>query len=342
MLSSNDVARCERWFDENGLPYFVEQRHEAIQRALGGRVVALWSGIIAAVGAAAFVCGQLAGLDTFTALLVGVQVAFLVAVVRGIVVFDVGAIAGWAAQHAWESRRLVRPLVTRALPFLLLFITFLFINTEVWQVASSLSRPQLLGALGAFTVLAVAFLWPSFAGEIERLGIEVDGDLLAQTCAGTPVASAAAEIAAEPSLAREVAGIRLPRLQRSNLMLMLFITQAIQLVLVALVVFGFFCLFGSLVIRPSVIEAWTESPPQYTGPLHLLSDELFAVAVFLSGFAGLYFTVQAVIDQNYRREFFHHIEDDLQRAIGVRKVYTALRMHLAEAPSAPQASAEEA
>ncbi|GAA1785820.1 hypothetical protein [Nostocoides veronense] len=188
----------------------------------------------------------------------------------------------------------------------------------------------------------VAFLWPSFAGEIERLGIEVDGDLLAQTCAGTPVASAAAEIAAEPSLAREVAGIRLPRLQRSNLMLMLFITQAIQLVLVALVVFGFFCLFGSLVIRPSVIEAWTGSPPQYTGPLHLLSDELFAVAVFLSGFAGLYFTVQAVIDQNYRREFFHHIEDDLQRAIGVRKVYTALRMHLAEAPSAPQASAEEA
>ncbi|GAA1785782.1 hypothetical protein [Nostocoides veronense] len=108
MLSSNDVARCERWFDENGLPYFVEQRHEAIQRALGGRVVALWSGIIAAVGAAAFVCGQLAGLDTFTALLVGVQVALLVAVVRGIVVFDVGAIAGWAAQHAWESRRLVR------------------------------------------------------------------------------------------------------------------------------------------------------------------------------------------------------------------------------------------
>ena len=62
------------------------------------------------------------------------------------------------------------------------------------------------------------------------------------------------------------------------------------------------------------------------------SDELFSVAVFLSGFAGLYFTVQAVIDQNYRKEFFSQIESDLQRAIGVRKVYVALRAHLATTP----------
>ncbi|HPF79785.1 hypothetical protein [Nostocoides australiense] len=112
-------------------------------------------------------------------------------------------------------------------------------------------------------------------------------------------------------------------------MLMLFITQAVQLLLVSLLVFGFFVLFGSLVIRPSVIEAWTGSAPHYTGPLHLISDALFSVAVFLSGFAGLYFTVQAVIDQNYRKEFFRRIEDDLQQAIGVRKVYTTLRTHLA-------------
>jgi hypothetical protein len=53
--------------------------------------------------------------------------------------------------------------------------------------------------------------------------------------------------------------------------------------------------------------------------------------VFLSAFAGLYFTVQAVIDQNYRSAFFSRIEQDLQRAIGVRKVYVALRAHLTEA-----------
>ena len=143
------------------------------------------------------------------------------------------------------------------------------------------------------------------------------------------MASAAREILAEPHLATEVAGIRLPPLQRRNLMLMLFIAQAIQMLSLVLIVFGFFVVFGSIAIRPSVIEAWVGSPPHYTGPFHLVSDELFSVAIFLSAFAGLYFTVQAVIDQNYRREFFTRIQDDLQRAIGVRKVYVALRAHLA-------------
>lgn len=281
------------------------------------------------VGVAAFMLARLAGTAIEDSVAIALTGAALVALLRGVVVFDVPRIGRWALHHARESMRLLLPLLTRALPFLLLFITFLFINTEVWQVASSLSRARLLGALACFGLLAVAFLWPSFAGEIDRLGAELGREQFARTCAGTPVASAAREIAAEPALAADVAGIRLPRLQRSNLMLMLFITQAVQLLLVSLLVYGFFVLFGSLVIRPSVIEAWTGSAPHYTGPLHLISDELFSVAVFLSGFAGLYFTVQAVIDQNYRKEFFRRIEDDLQQAIGVRKVYTTLRTHLA-------------
>lgn len=330
MLSANDVARCEHWFDAHGLPYFVEERHTRIQRALRPGVVALWGGIALSVAVVIGFGSRLLGASGAEASALAISAAALVVLIRGLIVFDVARIAGWAMRHAGQSMRLLLPLLTRALPFLLLFITFLFINTEVWQVASSLSRARLVGALACFTVLAIAFLWPSFAGEIERLGVEMDGGQLQEICAGTPVASAAREIAAEPRLAAQAGDIRLPRLQRSNLMLMLFITQAVQLLLVVLLVFGFFCLFGSLVIRPSVIESWTGSPPHYTGPLHLISDELFAVAVFLSGFAGLYFTVQAVIDQNYRREFFHRIEDDLQRAIGVRKVYTALRNHLAE------------
>ena len=36
-------------------------------------------------------------------------------------------------------------MATRALPLLLLFITFLFINTEVWQVAANLGRAARCG-----------------------------------------------------------------------------------------------------------------------------------------------------------------------------------------------------
>ncbi|HRC41481.1 hypothetical protein [Nostocoides sp.] len=331
MLTTNDVARCERWFEAHGLPYFIDARHERIRRALTPAAIALWSVIVLLVGAAAFGALRLAGVDSVVAFALALLPATLTLIARGVVVFDVVRIARWALVHAWQSMRLLLPLLTRALPFLLLFTTFLFINTEVWQVASSLSRARLVGALGCFAVLAVGFLWPSFAGEIDRLGSELSGEELTQTCAGTPVASAAREIAADPRLAQQVASLHLPRLQRGNLMLMLFITQAVQLLLVALLVFGYFCIFGSLVIRPSVIESWTGQPAHFTGPFQLISDELFAVAVFLSGFAGLYFTVQAVTDQNYRREFFHKIEDDLQQAMGVSKVYTALRRHLAVA-----------
>jgi hypothetical protein len=332
VLTTNDVAKCERWFDDNGLPYFVESGHEAIQRALAPRAVGFWALVIAVPSIVVAAVTAALGWPPADVATLAVTVLVVGALARGVRVFRVGRIGRWALVHAWENKSLIGPLATRALPFLLLFITFLFINTEVWQVSSALPRPLLWASVGIFALLAIAFLAPSFASEIARVGVEVDGERLADTCQGTPVASAAREILAEPHLATEVAGIRLPPLQRRNLMLMLFVAQAIQMLSLVLIVFAFFVVFGSIAIRPSVIEAWVGSPPHFTGPLHLISDELFSVAVFLSGFSGLYFTVQAVIDENYRREFFTRIEDDLQRAIGVRKVYVALRAHLADRP----------
>lgn len=335
MLTPNDLAKCEQWFERNGLPYFVEAGHEAIQRALAPRAVAAWTLIAVVPAGLVAVAAASAGWEAADAILAGALVAAVLALARAIRVFRVALIGRWALRHAWGSRSLLVPLATRALPFLLLFITFLFINTEVWQVASSLSRPLLWASVGVFVLLAIAFLAPSFHQEIARVGQEVEGERLAATCAGTPVASAAREILAEPQLAHEVAGIRLPALQRRNLLLMLFITQAIQVLSLAIIVFCFFVVFGSIAIRPAVIESWVGHAPTYeVGGLGLISNELFSVAVFLSGFAGLYFTVQAVIDQNYRREFFSRIEEDLQQAIGVRKVYVALRAHLSPAAGA--------
>jgi hypothetical protein len=333
VLTTNDVAKCERWFDDNGLPYFVESGHEAIQRALVPRVVGLWAVLLAVPAVVAALVGL--SLHWSPAEVVGVALVVLLvgAAARAVRVFRVALIGRWALRHAWENRSLIGPLATRALPFLLLFLTFLFINTEVWQVCAALPRPLLWVSVGIFAIMAVAFLAPSFATEIARVGVEVEGERLATTCQGTPVASASREILAEPHLASEVAGIRLPPLQRRNLMLMLFVAQAVQMLSLVLIVFAFFVVFGSVAIRPAVIQTWIGAPPHFTGPLHLVSDELFAVAVFLSGFAGLYFTVQAVIDDTYRREFFTRIEDDLQQAIGVRKVYVALRAHLTDRPA---------
>jgi hypothetical protein len=55
-----------------------------------------------------------------------------------------------------------------------------------------------------------------------------------------------------------------------------------------------------------------------------VSNELFQVSTFLAAFSGLYFTVYAVTDQNYRQEFFSAITRELERAVGVATVYRTL------------------
>ena len=75
---------------------------------------------------------------------------------------------GWACPRTFGSLGLLLPMASRALPLLLLFVTFLFINTEV--VAGGL-EPRRRGAVAgraAVRALAVLFL-------LVRLPEEVDG-----------------------------------------------------------------------------------------------------------------------------------------------------------------------
>ena len=44
---------------------------------------------------------------------------------------------------------------------------------------------------------------------------------------------------------------------------------------------------------------------------------------FLTVFAGLYFTVTAITDESYRKEFIGEILDEMRRSLAVRTVYLA-------------------
>ena len=56
-----------------------------------------------------------------------------------------------------------------------------------------------------------------------------------------------------------------------------------------------------------------------------VSAELIKVSLFLASFSGLYFTVSAVTDETYRGQFFAAVMVHLEKAVGVRAVYLALR-----------------
>jgi hypothetical protein len=137
----------------------------------------------------------------------------------------------------------------------------------------------------------------------------------------------------DPASYAEVSGY-----ERGNLVMVLMIVQLVQVLLLAVGVFLFFLVFGALVMDPGVVISWIGEERVHAVP-HLphLTAELVQVSVFLAAFSGLYLTVSTVTDETYREHFFAAVLNQLERAVGVRAVYLALRDRDAPAagPSRP-------
>jgi len=297
-------AEAEAWFLAHGLPYFVDDIREQVRRrlhtsrllavALAGLLVAVPAGIAVGWWVHESTDGKNGGVSAGIA--IGGTVLLLVAAVYAGRALQARLIATWALRHTVTSLGLLFPLATRAMPMLLLFVTFLFINTEVWMVASALDGGVLWGAVLLFAALAVGFLVVRLIEEVDRLDDEVGRAELGDDA--------------------DVVG-----LQRTNLVLVLLITQAFQVLLLALAVFAFFIVFGAVAMKEVVLTKWIEEPLTYAWGIRPISLELVQVSVFLAAFSGLYFAVFAVTDETYRREFFTDILGELEQALKVRVRY---------------------
>ncbi len=327
-----DLDAAEAWFVAHGLPYFVDGHRASAAAGLGRGpmsailVVAGLVGVVAAV-----LVGVTAGGGTAAGIGGGVTAAGLVLAAYALVVLRARLILGWALRRTFRSLGLLLPLVTRALPLLLLFITFLFINAEVWQVAASLDGGVLWVAVLLFGGIAVLFLLTRLPEELDTVDDEVEARQLVDACRGTPLQAAAESLAGRVdrvgAVDAEVSG-----LQKANLVLVLLVSQAVQVLLLALAVFAFFVVFGLVAMEPEVVGSWTTDGVVHplAGPAgdlfgERLSQELIRVSVFLAAFSGLYFTVYAVTDELYRRQFFTSVIRELERAVSARVAYRSLR-----------------
>lgn len=314
-------AAAEAWFAHHGLPWFVDHVRDRVRARLGRARVAAVVLLAVALGALAAALVVVEAEPSF-APVTGASVALAALVLYALFALDARVIARWALRRAVRSLGLLMPLATRALPMLLLFITFLFINTEVWQVASALEGGVLWGSVLFFAVVACGFLVPRLAEELDQFDDRVQVEEVLDGVAGTPLEGAGARLVG--------AGIDLPEqaqvtgLQMVNLVVVLVIAQAVQVLLLAVAVFVFFVVFGAVVIEPSVIETWVGQAPHYPPGPHLVSHELLHVSLFLAGFSGLYFTVVAITDELYRKEFFTVIMKELARAVSMRVIYRLL------------------
>lgn len=330
------VAETDQWFLAHGLTYFVPETRAAVRQALRPvRILPLLVVVLlvgtGAGGAFAWVADQVSlGPATLGSLLL------VAATWYALTALHTGPIVRWALAFTFGSLRSLLPMSTRALPLLLLFITFLFINTEVWQVASNLSTGSLWLVVLLFGGLATGFLLVRLPEEVDRTDDDVDDRLLLAACAGTPLEEASRRLVedpdADPAAHAEVGGF-----ERWNLVIVLAIVQGVQVLFVTLTVFLFLMVFGALIMTTPVMDAWLTSPTTSVPHIDSVSVALLKVSVFLAAFSGLYLTVSTVTDETYREQFFGNVTRQLERAVGVRAVYLSLRAD--PAPADPSQAA---
>ena len=204
-------------------------------------------------------------------------------------------------------------MVTRALPLLLLFMTFLFINAEVWQVAATLD-----GGLLWVTVLLFAFSRSrscspgcprSSTGSTTRSTVE-----RGERCRGTPLGGSRA-VAGRDDHGTARRADEIHGLEKANLLLVLIVAQALQVLLLSVSVFAFFVVFGAVIIPTACSRRGCLHHPRAAVGHQPVGRAAPGLGV-LAAFSGLYFTVYAVTDETYRDQFFTELKAELERPSG--------------------------
>jgi hypothetical protein len=303
--------------------------------------------------------------DALQSILTGVGVLLVIYVVTS---YGLIPMTRWAFAQLGEQLADLGHLVVKALPLLLLFVTFLFVNTEVWQVAGNLDGVAYWLVLALFFVIGASFVLsrvPTEVAEINRFDSWDTAILLAREV-GAPVAvgrasaeaqrrqrahlstgerrSAAeaasngrrAKAASTPSEPEQMVASRAqmseisPSLSRrawTNIVLVMLVTQAIQVMLVAVAMGSFLVTFGFLAIDRPIVKSWTGASahafwePTLGGRDLLLSEQLLRVSGFLAAFTALYFTVYLITDPTYRAQFRDEVVADVRGALAARACY---------------------
>jgi len=233
----------------------------------------------------------------------------------------------WSVGQVWTQMNDIANLAMKSLPILLLFSAFIFLNAEMWQVANDFTMPYFFCVLAVVLLIGSAFVMVSvrrITVDLARFSRWAD---VRPYCEGTPVVDV---VPADddpppdaPSLGRRAEG---------NVALLLFVSQAIQILLVALVITAFYLLFGLLTVREDTLVQWTVDPElnreldwafriRAFGSQLIFTRQLVLVSAFIGMMSGLQFAVQVVTDETYRSEFAEGMTAEVREALAVRAVY---------------------
>ena len=252
---------------------------------------------------------------------VGVNVGVLV-VTYLVTSFALLAMLRWALGRMWTQVSHLGDLLLKSLPLLVLFSAFLFLNAEIWRVAHDFDTTYFFIVVGGIVALGSLMVAMFLAREVEVLaGFETWAEVC-ELCEDSPLAGTdAATLEGAPGHES------LDRLERVNLALVMFVSLAIQIVLVVVGIFVLYVVFGLLTVRLPTIESWITVPvpgddiwfeTDAFGPTVALTRQLVLVASFIAVFAGFQFTVSVLTDASYRKEFADDLSREIRESLAVR------------------------
>ena len=224
------------------------------------------------------------------------------ALIYAVLGLGLAAILRWVLGRLLSQLRGSLELIARAVPLLAIFALLSFTTQEMWQIFSSLTPGIFWTIIGLFVLLGTAFLIVRLPREARALEREAKAD-----------------------------DIPLRRRQRLNVGLVMFVSQAVQVLIVSLVIAAFFTLFGMLAIDETLRTDWIGSGGEVWLEFELFGEqieitrELLRVAIGLGAFSGFYFAIAMLTDSTYREEFLQELTDEMRASFAARAEYLRLR-----------------
>jgi len=238
-----------------------------------------------------------------------------------VVAYGIVPLTGWMAERLLRSLGDLRAAAVRALPFLLLFVTFFFFTAETWQTFARLEGLPYGLTLLLFLGVGIAFVSARLRPDMEALEHFSSWEEVLDEAQYTPACALGA-----PS-GDELSHVSLSKRERRNVLLVAVVSQVILAVMVATVIGAFFLVLGTLTADAELISSWVGHEPhvyltlRLSGRPLIFTEEHIRVAGFLATFSGFYFGVYSVADPTFRQGLTDDSTTQLRAAFAARLLY---------------------
>lgn len=232
----------------------------------------------------------------------------------------IGSIVLWAFRFAWVQFGALGTLMSRALPLLMLTVVVYFTG-ELWQLSARMTRERLWQTIGFLALVALVFMVVTIRDEVSALREDRSGPRdTAALLAGTPLATRT-----DPERTPLSPG------EQVNVVAVMVVAQAIQVVFFTTGLFAFFLALGTIAIPDDVTVLWSaeQSCPVGQPPcagtwfgIHVpIPQTVVHTSLFVAVLSGLYFTVSTSVDPLYRQRFFDPLVADVAVSLAGRDAY---------------------